>query len=78
MGSFSASKYIVKLKTYHHIVFFFFFKLKETGWSGGPKTTSHLKRRLPEDFLGGSVVENLSANAEDTGLIPGLGRSHKL
>ena len=76
MGSSSSSKYIVKLKTYHHI--FFFFKLKETGWSGGPKTTSHLKRRLPEDFPGGSVVENRPANAGDTGLIPGLGRSHKL
>ena len=27
---------------------------------------------------GGSVVENLSANAEDTGSIPGLGRSYML
>ena len=26
-------------------------------------------------FPGGSVVKNLPANAEDTGLIPGLGRS---
>ena len=28
------------------------------------------------DFTGGSVVKNLPANAEDVGLIPGLGRSH--
>ena len=28
-----------------------------------------------EGFPGGSVVKNLPANAEDTGLIPGLGRS---
>ena len=29
-----------------------------------------------EGFPGGAVVENLPANAEDTGLSPGLGRSH--
>ena len=28
-------------------------------------------------FPGGSVVENLPANARDAGLIPGLGRSPK-
>ena len=28
------------------------------------------------DFPDGSVVKNLPANAEDTGSIPGLGRSH--
>ena len=27
-------------------------------------------------FPGGAVVENLPANAGDTGLSPGLGRSH--
>ena len=27
-------------------------------------------------FAGGTVVENLPANAGDTGLSPGLGRSH--
>ena len=27
-------------------------------------------------FLGGSVVKNPPANEGDTGLIPGLGRSH--
>ena len=29
-------------------------------------------------FPGGSVVKNLPANAGDAGLIPGLGRPHKL
>ena len=28
------------------------------------------------DFPGGAVVKNLPANAGDTGLSPGLGRSH--
>ena len=28
------------------------------------------------DFSGGAVVKNPPANAGDTGLIPGLGRSH--
>ena len=29
-----------------------------------------------QDFPGGAVVKNLSANAGDTGSIPGLGKSH--
>ena len=29
-----------------------------------------------QGFPGGTVVENLPANAGDTGLSPGLGRSH--
>ena len=29
-----------------------------------------------QGFLGGTVVENLPAHAEDTGSSPGLGRSH--
>ena len=29
-----------------------------------------------EDFSGGAVFKNPPANAGDTGLIPGLGRSH--
>ena len=36
------------------------------------RTTS----RYGEGFLGGSVVKNPLANAEDTGLIPGPGRYH--
>ena len=31
-----------------------------------------------EDFLGGTVDKNLSANAGDTGSIPGLERFHML
>ena len=36
---------------------------------------SYLKSR-PRDFPGGAVVENPPANAGDTGLFPGPGRSH--
>ena len=32
--------------------------------------------RIAEGFPGGAVVENLPANAGDTGSSPGLGRSH--
>ena len=35
---------------------------------------SYLKKQ--EGFPGGAVVENLPANAGDTGSSPGLGRSH--
>ena len=38
----------------------------------GPDTEESLKR----GFAGGAVVENLPANAGDTGSSPGLGRSH--
>ena len=34
------------------------------------------KRTDCSGFPGGAVVENLPANAGDTGLSPGLGRSH--
>ena len=34
------------------------------------------KINKPWDFPGGSVVKNPPANAGDTGLSPGLGRSH--
>ena len=33
-------------------------------------------KMLYRGFPGGAVVENLPANAEDTGSSPGLGRSH--
>ena len=33
-------------------------------------------KTLTQGFPGGAVVENLPANAEDTGSSPGLGRSH--
>ena len=35
----------------------------------------HLKIQIP-GFPGGAAVENLPANAGDTGSSPGLGRSH--
>ena len=40
-----------------------------THWGQTPKTTG-------TGFPGGAVVENLPANAGDTGSSPGLGRSH--
>ena len=33
-------------------------------------------KSITRDFPGGAVVENPPANAEDTGSISGLGRSH--
>ena len=43
------------------------------------KTTSNKGNRNKnsvQGFPGGAVVENLPANARDTGSCPGLGRSH--
>ena len=37
---------------------------------------NRIKKCLLGGFPGGSVVENLPANAGDTGSSPGLGRSH--
>ena len=43
-----------------------------------PFTTATKKNKIPRNrgFPGGAVVENLPANAGDTGSSPGLGRSH--
>ena len=38
--------------------------------------TFSLSKREDRGFPGGTVVENLPANAGDTGSSPGLGRSH--
>ena len=38
----------------------------------------HLSKENIQGFPGGAVVENLPANAGDTGSSPGLGRSHML
>ena len=40
------------------------------------KTELSIKIHLLGGFPGGAVVENLPANAGDTGSSPGLGRSH--
>ena len=48
---------------------------------GSPKASSALgalEKALGGGFPGGAVVENLPANAGDTGSSPGLGRSHML
>ena len=39
-------------------------------------TFLYIKSKNFWDFPGGAVVKNQPANAEDTGSIPGLGRSH--
>ena len=49
------------------------FKSKSSVWAS--LVAQWLRIRLP-GFPGGAVVENLPANAEDTGSSPGLGRSH--
>ena len=37
---------------------------------------TNMNQEEAEGFRGGAVVENLPANAGDTGSSPGLGRSH--
>ena len=44
-------------------------------YTNDEKSASEIKKTLP-GFPGGAVVENLPANAGDTGSSPGLGRSH--
>ena len=41
-----------------------------------PPMTTSAKNYKNRGFPGGAVVENLPANAGDTGSRPGLGRSH--
>ena len=41
-------------------------------------TQAGFKKRRWREFPGGPVDKNPSANAGDTGSIPGLGRSHRL
>ena len=47
--------------------------VRGTGWE---KWIKMVKRYILPGFSGGAVVENLPANAGDTGSSPGLGRSH--
>ena len=42
----------------------------------GERLSSHFYKKTLQGFPGGAVVENLPANAWDTGSSPGLGRSH--
>ena len=50
----------------------------ETWTPGLTISESCIKKIFSEDFLRGSVVKNLPANAGDVGSIPGPGRSHML
>ena len=43
--------------------------------TGCPTPTTYEPKFHWEDFPGGAVAKNLPANAGDTGLIPGQGRS---
>ena len=53
------------------------FKKQVDSQVSNPPTTTFLSlQNLTGDFPGGAVVKNLPANAGDTGLIPGPGRSH--
>ena len=42
----------------------------------GKLTNTWILKNTLLGFPGGAVVQSLPANAEDTGLSPGLGRSH--
>ena len=57
------------VRDYFQISFGSIFKTQETGPTSLIKTNA-------EGFPGGAVVENLPANAGDTGSSPGLGGSH--
>ena len=46
------------------------------GLGPGKDFLNDIKNMHQGGFPGGTVVENLPANAGDTGLSPGLGRSH--
>ena len=51
---------------------------KKLGKEDGEAQMTRLLVRRKEGFPGGAVVENLPANAGDTGSSPGLGRSRML
>ena len=61
---------LAKLQVFLHLAYSF----SPIGFS--PTAESVLKTHLTWGFLGGAVVENLPANAGDTGSSPGLGGSH--
>ena len=49
---------------------------KESQGRGKKGVRQDKSEKISQGFPGGAVVENLPANAGDTGLSPGLGRSH--
>ena len=49
---------------------------KENGRKFDNLNHQHSNKHFGRGFPGGAVVENLPANAGDTGSSPGLGRSH--
>ena len=56
-----------------------FYHNKKTGLKKNVYTDqdhNYVKVNMDQGFPGGAVVENLPANARDTGSSPGLGRSH--
>ena len=62
----------LKKTVYIYQFFFFYFNV---GLFPKKSSQSRCKGKLG-DFPGGAVVKNPPANAGDTGLSPGLGRSH--
>ena len=54
------------------------FKKEDLTWDACVGGEKGLSRMMRGGFPGGAVVENLPANAGDTGSSPGLGRSHIL
>ena len=52
------------------------FKEIKEGFNTMNKELKNYQKRTRKGFPGGAVVENLPANAGDTGSSPGLGRSN--
>ena len=50
--------------------------VENRGWGQREQSASGAGKEKVQGFPGGAVVENLPANAGDTGSSPGLGRSH--
>ena len=66
-----------KKKKKHSLLFLCFYDLRQEIAEGLKLTNEReIKKTTILGFPGGTVVENLPANAGDTGSSPGLGRSH--
>ena len=79
--------YFFLFLTFHFMLEYRFFFPKVNNWtlmnnSGKSvcaqicRYKTYIKNEQKEGFPGGAVVKNPPANARDTGLSPGLGRSH--